>query len=354
MPQPQLVSSVRNLLDPEILESHFGSFHSLETERMNTNGYSGASFTKIILQQSNGNEIRLILKEVSLAADWFSHRTKDILGREAAVLLESQLSEITSIFHSPYLLASMESGRIGMLMADLSEGLFPDEKKPLSINDQDLMLGRLAWLHAHYWQFPELNHLSWLHKSSDFIYLMGPFDHVPFEGGSTRNIQDHIKTGWLATIPLLPPKVREAFLLPPDQIVSPWADLPKTLIHGDTKVANFAKAKNGDLCLLDWAFVGHAPCTFDLGWFLAVNASRLAESKEVVIEKYRNMLESALGFSITEELWQRLEEAGLVCGAFMLLWSKGNAMANGSEGARTEWDWWMNRLEKWAEHLSDI
>lgn len=346
MPQPLLFS--QSLTDIALLRSHFGELNSIDITPIETAGYSGARFSAISLTRNTGETEKLILKEVDLADDWFSHRTRDTTGREAAVLVEPCLAEIPEIFHSPYKLIQIKHGRIGLLMDNLSSGLFPDEKKPLPLVDQDRMLDKLAQLHAHYWENEQLGALSWLHNASDFIYLMGPLDHLPFEGGSARNIQMHINNGWEATLPLLPSSIKENLLKPPEEIAAGWSDLPRTLVHGDTKVANFAKAANGELSLLDWAFAGHAPCTFDIGWFIAVNASRLAESKETVLHKYRHFLQGHLGRRLDNGLWHRLEEAGVVCGAFMLLWSKGAAMANAREGAATEWNWWLDRLEKWS------
>ena len=178
---------------------------------------------------------------------------------------------------------------------------------------------------------------------------MGPLGHKEY---TTKDIRQSVKNGWDMTLKLLPDNIREAFLLPPYKIVDQWKDLPMTLIHGDSKVASFAKYKDGQLCLLDWAFVGHAPCTFELGWFIAANASRLADSKEVVILKYRIMLERHLGYPLTNALWGQLEEAGIVCGAFMLLWTKGTAMSNKREGASVEWNWWINRLKPWISKMN--
>lgn len=346
MPQPLLFS--QPLTDIELLKSHFGSLDSLDITPIETAGYSGARFSRVSLTYSSGETEKLILKEIDLGDDWFSYRTNDKTGREAAVLAEPSLVEIANIFHSPYRLIQMQSGKIGLLMDDLSSGLFPDEKKPLPIADQDIMLDKLAQLHAHYWENEQIKDLTWLHNASDFIYLMGPLDHLPFEGGFAKNIQTHIKNGWEATLPLLPSAIRESLLKPPGEITSRWSDLPKTLVHGDTKVANFAKAGNGELSLLDWAFAGYVPCTFDIGWFIAVNASRLAEPKEAVLNKYRHFLQRHLGRRLDNGLWNRLEEAGVVCGVFMLLWSKGAALAHGREGSATEWNWWLGRLESWS------
>ncbi|MDX1579776.1 MAG: phosphotransferase, partial [Gemmatimonadota bacterium] len=135
---------------------------------------------------------------------------------------------------------------------------------------------------------------------------------------------------------------------PAAEIAAPWAKLPHTLVHGDSKVANFAVLPGNRLCALDWAFVGRAPCTVEIGWYVAVNAPRLTGSKGDTFRRYRTLLEGHLGRALDDGLWERLEEAGVVCGARMLLWSKATAVAAGREGAEAEWAWWEARLERWA------
>lgn len=60
----------------------------------------------------------------------------------------------------------------------------------------------------------------------------------------------------------------------------------------------------------------------------------------------RTCLEEALGEPLDDGLWTRLEDAGVVCGALMLLWSKALGVENGRPGAQEEWDWWVARLEQ--------
>jgi len=348
---PYQASSRQSLTDSKVLRSQFGEFDSVKITEIDTSGYSGAKFSKMNLAYSDGKKIDLILKRMNLDDDWFSSRSNDVHGREAKAILSGELSHIHHLFELPYHIISIEERNIGILMNDISSGLFPDEKKSIHQADQDLMLDKLAEMHAYYWESQILDSLTWLNRSEDFIYLMGPLDHEENKQRSSKNLQQSVETGWESAMKLLPEKIKNIFLLPASNILDRWSDLPLTLIHGDSKVANFAKSENGQLCLFDWAFVGHAPCTFELGWFLGVNASRLAESKEELLLKYRKMLEKHLGHSIDNLLWSRLEEAGIVCGAFMLLWSKGAAVANNQEGAVKEWNWWLQRLENWAKNF---
>lgn len=168
------------------------------------------------------------------------------------------------------------------------------------------------------------------------------------EGGSARQVENAVRIGWREARELLPDAIRRALWGPAGEIAAPWADLPLTLVHGDSKVANFAIHPDARLCALDWAFVGRAPCTFEIGWYVAVNGPRLAGSKESIFRAYRDRLERRLGRRLDDELWDRLEEAGVVCGALMLLWSKASAVAAGRDGAEAEWRWWEARLDRWV------
>lgn len=333
------------LNDSEALQQLFPGSSDWRFQNLDTLGYSGANFTRFTFR-GDSHEERLILKELDVENDWFSKRSSDTLGREAAVLVEPALRQVHEIFELPYRFIGMEGGKIRMLMTDVSFGLFPDERKSISRQDQDLILDKMAELHAFFWENPLLSSFPWLHRFEDFLYLMGPLDHKTNQstGVSARNVQEAIKSGWKQAKSILPTPVKELLYQNPGNMAERWKHLPKTLVHGDTKIANFVKISSNQLCLLDWAFVGHAPCTVDIGWFLAVNATRLHDAKEVVLQKYRSSLEAHLRRLIDQELWNQLEAAGILCGALMLLWSKAKALDSKRDDAEPEWDWWIKRL----------
>lgn len=341
------VRSVNDLLESGRLRRVLDTEGPVRVERMRTLGYSGSRFHRV----SAADEF--IVKETVLEEDWFSNRTGDEVGREAAALLAPELDQIHDIFSLPYRAAAMEPGRVALLMEDVSPWLLPDEREPLDPGHEELILDTLARLHASFWEADELGQLAWLHGTADFLHIMGPRGHgigvgEGAAGGSARQVQDAIRAGWQTARKLLPDPLRRALWRPAPEIAAAWADLPHTLIHGDTKVANFAVLPEQNLCALDWAFVGSAPCTFEIGWYVAVNASRLGGCKENTLRRYRARLEDHLGGSLEEYLWERLEEAGLVCGALMLLWSKAAGVEAGRDGAQSEWDWWESRLSRWA------
>jgi hypothetical protein len=109
-------------------------------------------------------------------------------------------------------------------------------------------------------------------------------------------------------------------------------------------VANFALLADGRVAAFDWAMVGTGPCAIDVGWYLAVNASRLTGSKEEVLSRYRALLETALGHKLSAQLWSRLEDIAVVSGTRMLLWSKALGLDLARPGAAEEWKWWVDRL----------
>lgn len=318
-----------------------------------TGGYSGSTFYDVHARMPSGGEERFILKLTTLADDWFSRRTDDTVGREAAVLLEQDLSGLRELFHLPVRAVALDEGRIGILMENVSDGLLPDERRPLDESAENLLVDRLARLHATFWEDERLASISWLHDAQDFLYIMGPLGHDDDPGGhAAQPIRGAVIEGWAAARPLLPDAVDRALRLSPDRILRSWPQLPQTLIHGDAKVANFAILHENELCALDWAFTGRAPCTFELGWYIAVNAPRLTTSREMILARYRSRLEGHLGGRIDDDTWSALEEAGIVCGALMLLWSKATGVRSGREGADEEWQWWVSRLESWARRIN--
>ncbi len=48
-------------------------------------------------------------------------------------------------------------------------------------------------------------------------------------------------------------------------------------------MANFAFLPDGRGAAFDWTNLGAAPATLDLGWYLAVNSTRLARGKDAFI-----------------------------------------------------------------------
>ena len=94
--------------------------------------------------------------------------------------------------------------------------------------------------------------------------------------------------------------------------------------------------------LLDWAYPGEAPPAWELAWYLALNRSRLPESKEATIARYRTALEAA--GVITEPWWARQLDLCLLGMAATMGWEK-------AVGDRPELAWWSARAQDAARWL---
>jgi hypothetical protein len=337
---------VAALLEATWLEESLGAIKEVRRSPFATTGYSGSIHERWEVEFREGEQLKLVLKRIRPAKDWTAFRTGDDVGREAVLLDTPRLAGIWSAFHSPYRAYAIEDGEVALLMDDLSEFFFPDVDEPISQADEDLLLDSLAQLHARYWNSEVLG-LRWLATPARLFGVLGPSSVG--SGERPFPLLDIVREGWRSAFARLPATFIKLLSTSPEALARSCEGLPRTLLHGDAKVANFAVLTGNRCAAIDWALTASGPATLDLGWYLAVNAGRLARPKEAVIARYRSYLEHHLGSGISEEVWQRMLGAGLLCGALMLLWSKASALESGSTRAITEWEWWIDHLAQQVE-----
>lgn len=349
MSPPTRLDSVEELTSPGGLEAILGPVETVDRAPVDSAGYTAARHERVIVTLRTGRSHRLRLKHTVLDSDWTALSTGDRLGREAALFEEPALAGVWEMFATPVLAYASHRGEVALLMEDLTERLAPDFREPLDRDREEALLTSLASLHARFWESPALDR-PWLARTE---HALGMLDAtVSSDAAVFRRfpaaMQDAVPRGWEAALKALPARAATWMTLPASEIAERWRALPRTLVHGDVKVANFAWLANGRVAAFDWATVGAAPCAVDLGWYLAVNATRLTRSKEEMATHYRSYLEDARGAPVEDGLWKELLTAAIVGGARMLLWSKALAREGGASAARAEWDWWAARLEECA------
>ena len=334
---------IEELTDRAFLASILGPVRELRRESMGTPGFSGSTHERFHADLEDGDRVSLVLKRTRLDTDWTAYRSGDSQGRESLLLGSPELARIWEIFSSPYVAFATGPGEVALLMHDLAPYLLPDVREPISVAAEDALLSRLAALHAAHWGAPLP---VWLTRPADAFSILGPVclgrDPCP---PPPPPMKDRVIEGWDEAFRRMPEAVARMLRMPPEEHERELAHLPRTLVHGDGKVANFAFLPGDRVAAFDWAMAGWAPASNELGWYLAVNASRLARPKEAVMERYRGRLEAARGAPLEESLWQDLASAAVRGGALMLLWSKALAVRDGRPGAQREWDWWIERLE---------
>jgi len=232
-------------------------------------------------------------------------------------------------------------------MYDLSDYLFPDVRTPIRPAEEDFLLRKLGRMHAYYQQH-ELLLQPWLAKQDIFFSSLGP--HAVTEERSTGH--DHpifvsVEEGWKLAWQFLPAGLRPFLLDPPVERMT--SGLQKTLIHGDSKLANFAVLPGEKLAAFDWTMIASASPACELGWYISVNASRLARSKEKVLGRYREFFQEETGSVIENLVWEQMVDAAVLTGATILLWNKALNLQKNIPGAKEEWSWWQNNIRKCKE-----
>ncbi len=342
-PAPVRCDSIHRLTDPAFLSKVVGPVAEVERATMGTPGFSGSTHTRFGVRLGDGDQVSLVLKHTSLASDWTAYRSEDDLGREAMLLATPELAGVWDVFACPYVAYAIEPGAVGLLMHDLTPHLLPDAREPLDVATENALLRRLARMHALYWEAPALP--PWLARHALMVSVLGPVVLADdLRPPLPSPLRERVVEGWAEAFRRLPAGAAELLRRPAEEHERMFAHLPCTVVHGDVKVANFALLPGGRVAAFDWAMVGRAPASVDIGWYLAVNASRLARPKEQVLAHYRALLEDALSEPIADPTWFHLGAAAVLCGALMLLWSKALALRDGRPGAREEWEWWVSRL----------
>jgi hypothetical protein len=331
-------------IDPEKLARLVGPVRSLSCTRLTTSGYSTAQHDRLEITLASGATRRLVVKRVP-ATDWTAHRTGEQLGREALLLGEPALAAVWEPIECPYLAYWSGDGEIGLVMDDLSPFLLPDVRAPLSEDQEERLLVALAELHAQFWSSPALD-LPWLARAQHYAgFLDSPSASSDSLIGLPVALRERVRLGWAAASRHVPASIAAALARPAADVARDWITLPRTLLHGDVKVANFAIMPSRQVAAFDWAMLGTGPATVDVGWYLGVNASRLARPKDKLLARYRLLLTERLGSPLHETLWDSLSRVAVICGARMMLWSKALALEANGPGSRDEWKWWMEHLE---------
>ena len=343
---------IESLADPAALASILGPLSRVDHEPppVVSSGYSSSRHQLLAVERADGSRLLLRLKRSHIGEDWIARRVRESPpGREASLLGEPALAPVWEAFARAHIAFAVEGSEVGLLMEDHTAFLVPDVREPIAIAAEEALLTSIASLHARFWNSPALA-LPWLTKQEWYCDVLGPHQARDEEAlrGAPQSIRDGVPRGWKEAFRLLPPDVAAKLILPADRLWADWADLPRTLIHGDTKVANFAFLPDGRVAAFDWTNLGAAPGTLDLGWYLAVNSTRLARGKDEVIARYRGLLETKLGQALDERIWERMLTAGVVSGARLLLWSKALSYGEGTASRRADWDWWAARLTRWS------
>lgn len=225
-----------------------------------------------------------------------------------------------------------------LLMRDVADELIPMGDDPLTDDQHHAFLAGIAELSASMWGWEDdlglLEHeRRWAWFGIDGLRgeeLLGWPERVP-----------HLAAmGWERFDQIVPGDLRNAVFelrLDPGPLSTAIVRTPQTFVHGDWKLGNLGIGRDGRVILIDWAYPGRGPVAHELGWYLALNRSRLplGTTKEQVADDLRQALQTA-GVD-TEGWWEEQVALCLLGAAVQFGWEK----ALGDD--RAELDWWLDR-----------
>lgn len=238
------------------------------------------------------------LKVLSADSDWIMRVTGNTSNWEMKVWRAGIYHQVPDVIdHTMVGMALEQRGPgeppvLSMLMTDCGDDLVPPGDAPLPAAQHRGFIENMAAMHARFMGWHDDLGLQDLARRFLFFAptTIAPELLVADVPGPIRVAEQ----GW-SLLPSRAPKldrlVREV-QANPEQLANELRTTPMTFVAGDWKLGNLGTRPDGRTVLIDWAYPGEAPPCWDLTWYLALNRSRLPESKEATIAAYRRALES--------------------------------------------------------------
>jgi hypothetical protein len=289
---------------------------------------------------------RCIVKYVHPDLD-FTMRASGDLGCRPRRVWELGLVDVApdAIDHATLGAARWGRGGFGvaLLMRDVSEELVGEGDGPITETQHVTFLDHLAAMAAATW--------GWTDDDADPALLpyrlrWSWFSPVVLdterELGFPEAVPRIALEGWDRFRDRAPRHIGDAvldLLADPSPLVAALRSTPSCLLHGDWKLSNLGIAPDGRTVLLDWAYPGEGPIAHELGWYLALNRSRLPTgwTKESTIEAFGASLRSH-GID-TAGWWDRQLRLALLGTLVEFGWEK-------ALGDDDELGWWCRAAEE--------
>jgi hypothetical protein len=256
---------------------------------------SGASFERLLIDGEPH-----FLKVLSAEADWIMRVTGNTTHWELQAWRAGLYGAAPAVIDHAMVGMALEgtgsSARLAMLMHDRGADLVPEGDTPLPADQHERFVDHLAAFHTAFLGWIDTLGLQDMARRLLFFApaTIGPeIEAASAAGGSPPGPIAVAVQGWQ----LLPSRAPRLHALvrrmhaEPDVIVQALAGSPHTFVAGDWKLGNLGSRADGRTVLLDWAYPGEAPPCWELAWYLALNRSRIPQSKEATIAGYRAALE---------------------------------------------------------------
>jgi hypothetical protein len=298
-----------------------------------TDSKSGAVFERVVIGGTS-----YVVKHFR-EPDWLADGSRDLSCRSVGLFEDGIYELVADVIDSTVKgVARLGAGGwpAAMLMRDASED-FVAVDAAVDMQSHHAFLTAMAALHARFWERPPATTYMPLALTYEFL---SPKQAIVERDrlGDRSDVLRAVTPGWVQVAHEMPRAWAAAVDLLNDcsPLVAALERGPKTFVHGDWKMGNLGRGRDGRVVLVDWDRPMVAPPTVDLAWYVAVNCDRLPESKEETLDFYRESLD-ALGVPTT--VWWHEQVTLALLGAFLQLgWSK--------TGQPDELAWWCAVAER--------
>jgi hypothetical protein len=255
-----------------------------------SDGKSTSSFERVTI---DGN--RYFLKRLSPATDWIMRVTGDHVHRPFLIWQTGLMDQVPACID--HTVVAMEVDGTGddavlsTLMRDVGSHLVPEGDTIVAQSQHEGFIDHLAQLCATFWGYEDtVGGLTTMAERLRFFDAT----NVARELAATDPPGPIVAAdaGWKALPERSPLLAELAHVVweEPNLLTTPLANTPVTFLHGDWKMGNLGSHPSGRTILLDWAYPGAGPACWDLCWYLALNRTRLPETKERAITRFRASL----------------------------------------------------------------
>jgi hypothetical protein len=306
-----------------------------------SDGKSGSTIERVVIDGE-----RYVLKTMHPDLDWITRVLGDISCWPVRMWTSGLRNDVPAVIDDTIVAAEPGRGRNGwggrLLMRDVSPWLVPEGDEVVPLEHHLSFVDHMAALHAGFWGFEDRAGLLPLSGRYRFFCpgmieverALGFPALVPrlaADGWDRLRSVDHPATGGVLDL-----------VADPSRLVKALAATPQTFVQGDWKMGNLGRHPDGRTILIDWAYPGRAPATYELAWYLGINSARLPQSKEATIAAYREALER---HGVGTDGWFDDQLALALLGEVVLLgWEK-------ALGGGAELDWWLERAAEGLDRL---
>jgi Phosphotransferase enzyme family len=309
---------------------------------VNSDSKSGVGFERVTIDGQPH-----VLKYVHIDDDWtmrFFHETSCI---PLEVWRAGLMDVLPERFDAGMVGAAAGLGRDGLgaalLMRDLTSALVPTSDEPVALETHLQLLDGLGAMAARMWGWQDT--VGLLPLANRWLFCNDADIDAERQLGWPNVVPKIASEGWVRFFERAPRDVRSILgdlRRDTRPLVDAVATTPLTFVHGDWKHGNLGVHSDGRVVLLDWTICGQGPVCFDLGWYLALNAARLPQTKEAAIGVLRSALETR-GIP-TSGWWERQLGLCLLGTLVMFGWEK-------ALGSEDELGWWCDRAREGARYL---